>query len=629
MLFAVALGSAAVVALAHAAPAETRYAPTMIVLDASGSMLRPDPSGSMMDAAKNAVRSFVESAPEQSRVGLAAYGTATSNDEAEKAVGCSDVKILHEPEPLDRAALVSAVDGIHASGWTPIGVALRQAAQALPDSGPRSVVLVSDGEDTCAPPDPCDVARELSAAGVDLVVHAIGFAVDEKAREQLTCLAQATGGTYSDAADGPSLERTLPRVGAAALRSYQVAGIPITGGADYKAAPVLAPGHHLDTIGKGETRYYAVDVPAGATAYITGILPFPRVARVGVLDDMNTVQRRIYGRDGQDCNEFESAMATGSSNGEALTIVEAWEGATEEPKGDGRARDKCRGGGLYYFAFTWGRASEKFPPRLAFEVLVGIEPAVSDPGPARVDTPTVMIEPTGPAVPVVGGGSFTVAATLPGSGRYTDVLQRGELVYYRVRLDWGQGLAYRVHFSGTDDREISNIWTGLFSPLADEFEMDTSAFLGKEDMLPDSGDPITTVPVRYDNRNGDIDQRRQSTAGWYYIAVEVGPNGVMDAGNPVQVRIDLTVAGDPEPGPTFVNAVDGGVFGETGGLGKSTVASGAAEPVAAEQDQPAESSSLLVPAGILGAVGFVSVLIGLVTWYSVRSRKAGTPPPPR
>ncbi len=629
ILCAVLLGSMAVAAPVAARPEEAQYAPTMIVLDASGSMLRPDPSGTMMDAAKNAVRSFVESAPEQSRVGLAAYGTGTSNADIDKAAGCSDVKILHEAEPLDRAALISAVDGIQASGWTPVGVALRQAAQALPDSGPRSVVLVSDGEDTCAPPDPCEVARELDSAGVDLTVHAIGFAVDEKARAQLSCLADATGGSYTDAADGPALERTLPRVTAAALRTYQVTGIPITGGADYTTAPVLGPGHHLDTIGKGETRWYAVDVPAGATAYITGILPFPRVPRVAVLDDLNTMQRRIYGRDGQDCLEFGTELAPGSSNGEALTIVEAWEGAAEEVKGDGRASDKCRGGGLYYLAFTWATASEKFPQRLAFEVLVGIEPAVSEPGPEHVDTPTAMVEPAGPAVPVIGGGSFKVASTLPDSGRYTDVLQRGELVYYRVRLDWGQGLAYRVHFSGVDDREISNIRTSLFSPPAEEFEMDTSAYLGTEDVLPTTGDPITTVPVRYDNRNGDIDQRRQALPGWYYIAVKVGSVSGSDPGNPVRVTIDLTVAGDPEPGPTYVEAVDSGIFGEIGGPRKSPASSDAPEPVAAGQDQSAGWSAVPVIAAIAGAGGFVAVLIGLGFWYLIRRRKVMSSLPPR
>ncbi|WP_253789635.1 hypothetical protein [Nocardia amikacinitolerans] len=49
----------------------------------------------------------------------------------------------------------------------------------------------------------------------------------------------------------------------------------------------------LDTIGQGERRYYAVDVPTGATAYFTGIVSFPRVPGVSVTDDFNTLQSRV------------------------------------------------------------------------------------------------------------------------------------------------------------------------------------------------------------------------------------------------------------------------------------------------------------------------------------------------
>ena len=72
----------------------------------------------------------------------------------------------HDPVPvgpLDAAAITAQVSRGRASGYTPIGNALRAAADALPAEGPRSIVLVSDGEDTCAPPTPCDVAAELDS----------------------------------------------------------------------------------------------------------------------------------------------------------------------------------------------------------------------------------------------------------------------------------------------------------------------------------------------------------------------------------------------------------------------------------------------------------------------------------
>ncbi|MFF8835603.1 hypothetical protein [Streptomyces sp. NPDC015130] len=65
------------------------------------------------------------------------------------------------------------VAGFKAVGFTPIGVSLREAAKDLGTRGKRRVVLVSDGDDTCAPPPPGEVARELKAQGIDLAVDVV------------------------------------------------------------------------------------------------------------------------------------------------------------------------------------------------------------------------------------------------------------------------------------------------------------------------------------------------------------------------------------------------------------------------------------------------------------------------
>ncbi|WP_435592344.1 vWA domain-containing protein [Nocardia sp. bgisy118] len=605
------------VALPAAAQADdaAQYAPTMLILDASGSMQRPDPAGTMMDAAKHAVRTFVESAPAAAKVGLTTYGTGTGNTEAEKAAGCRDVRVLRPPDTIDRSALISAVDGIEPHGWTPMGAALREAAQALPKSGPRSIVLVSDGDDTCSPPDPCDVARELKQQRLDLVVHTIGFAVDDKARAQLRCMAESTGGTYNDAVDGTALKDILPRVSTAALRNYRASGTPITGAGNYASAPVAGAGHYLDTIGQEETRYYAVDVPAGATAYFTGIVSFPRVSGVSVTDDFNTLQSRVYGRDGEDCLSFETDQATRSSDGVALTVTQTWDGATKQRTGGGS--DKCKGDGRYYFTLTWDRVSDGVPPRLPLELIIGVEPGVTDPGPAGVTTKTTLVESSGPGTPVTGAGSFTEAVTLDGSGRYADTLRPGEYVFYRVRLGWGQGLAYRVHFEDNGGRGvdvISNIATTLYSPLAEEIDSDTTAYTGRAGVLPTSDPAIATAPIRYANRDAnDSEVRKQSVAGWYYIAVKLGSTFTEGAATPVPMRLDLTVAGNPEPGPAYSAGTTGGIFGEDAGP--------SGKPIAHSADSAGEDSSAtkwIAPAAV-GVVG-VAVLAAIIGFALARRR---------
>ncbi|RDI55749.1 vWA domain-containing protein [Nocardia mexicana] len=616
----VALTPAALPAAAQADQAP-QYAPTMLILDASGSMQRPDPAGTMMDAAKNAVRTFVGSAPAEAKVGLTTYGTSTGNSEAEKSAGCRDVSVLRRPDTIDKAALIGAADGIKASGWTPMGTSLREAAKALPSSGPRSIVLVSDGDDTCSPPEPCDVARELKKQGLDLVVHSIGFAVDAKARAQLSCMAQATGGTYSDAVDGPALERILPRVSGGALRNYQASGTPITGTDRYHTAPAATPGHYLDTIGQKEKRYYAVDVPEGATAYFSGIMSYPRLAGIDVLDDTNLLQMHVYGRDGEDCNKSETEHVTNSSDGATLTISTAFDGATKKP-GNSASGNKCKGGGRYYFALDWKSVSTGVPERLPLELLVGIEPAVTDPGPKAVLPATTFTEPSGAGSPVTGGGSLSAASTLPGSGRYTDTLRQGEFVFYRVKLDWGQGLAYRVHFDANDRRglaDISNIHTAVYSPLAKEIDWESGVYVGTDTVLPTSDPAVATTPVRYGNRNADDSHiRDQTTPGWYYISVKLGSAREGVDHLPVPIRLDLTVTGTPEPGPKYTSEVAGGIVGDHGqATGGGPDRAGSKSEAASTNDS---SSALPIVIGSAAAVAVlvVGVLIG---WLVARRRR--------
>lgn len=601
-------------ALAQQGPdsAGTEYAPTMLVLDASGSMLAADPTGgTKMDAAKNAVRSFVTAAPDASKVGLTVYGTSTGSSDAEQAAGCQDVKVLHPAETIDKPALTAAADQIVPRGYTPIGASLRAAAAQLPQQGPRSIVLVSDGLDTCAPPDPCDVARELSAQGSEIVVHAIGFGVDDPSRAQLTCIAQSTGGTYTDAVDGKTLEQVLPRVTAAALRNYAATGTPIAGTPEYRDAPVVTPGQYVDVLGRKKQQYYAVDVPEGATAYFTGTVSFPRV--YGTEQSTNSLQMKIYGTDGQDCYGFESDSSTGSSDGVSLTVGSVWAGAAEPETGSYNI-DKCKGGGRYYFTLEWASVANDAPAQLPLEVSIGLEPGVTDPGAAAAPTPVTYSEPSGSPRPVVGGGSFNVAAELPGSGRYSDTLQRGEYVFYRVKLDWGQGLAYRVRFResslrGTDN--LSNVRTTLYTPYRVQLDSAFTSYNGTENLLPANAPAIATVPIRYANReNSDADIVNQALAGWYYIAVKLSPtlDGERTAG-PVPVELEIDVTGDPEPGPRYQDSAgDDPVFGENGKT-RSAQEETAQAGGARDDDGVSPVIWAAIGAGIVAAVGAVVAVV--------------------
>ncbi|MGH3356800.1 MAG: VWA domain-containing protein, partial [Nocardioidaceae bacterium] len=234
----------------------------LLVLDSSGSMKEAAGGGSTrFQAATRALNTVITRLPGDLDVGLRVYGAKISDGPG----SCKDSELVVPVDGVDRPALKKAVGQAEPKGNTPIAYSLKQAAKDLPEEGKRTILLVSDGEESCGG-DPCQVARDLSAQGLDVRVDVIGFQVDSAARNQLTCIAQAGRGTYYDAPDARSLTNQLERLSARAARGYQPAGTPVEGTPTGDGAPELEPGQYLDTIGDGgNTETYKATVPDGGT----------------------------------------------------------------------------------------------------------------------------------------------------------------------------------------------------------------------------------------------------------------------------------------------------------------------------------------------------------------------------
>ncbi|WP_169585796.1 vWA domain-containing protein [Antrihabitans stalactiti] len=194
---------------ASSAPAAIIAVPTVLILDASGSMTIEDAPGSRIDAARIAAVGLIDSFPGDAMVGLVTYGIGTGSSDDEKVAGCQDVKSLVGLGRLDRDRVRGEIDALRPSGYTPISLAMRRAASMLPtDGGNQAIVLVSDGEDTCGVP-PCEVARELRLQHPGLSISTVGFKTDGTASEQLNCVATTTDGLFVQAANSRQLAARL------------------------------------------------------------------------------------------------------------------------------------------------------------------------------------------------------------------------------------------------------------------------------------------------------------------------------------------------------------------------------------------------------------------------------------
>ncbi len=234
-----------------------------LVLDVSGSMRATDIEGkSRIAVAQQSLNEVIDALPAETDFGIRTLGANYPGDD--KAQGCLDTKQLFPVGKTDKVEAKTAVATLRPTGWTPIGLALRGAAQDLgTGETTRRVVLITDGEDSCAPPDPCDVARELAAQGIHLVVDTLGLAHDDKTRQQLLCIANATGGTYTDVRTQAQLTDKVKQLVDRSADTYTVTPTKTAGTDKCESAPVLTPGVYSDREKFSEHRVYRVPVQAG------------------------------------------------------------------------------------------------------------------------------------------------------------------------------------------------------------------------------------------------------------------------------------------------------------------------------------------------------------------------------
>jgi len=184
--FSLVASVAVVVGPAKSASAQSDVDTTMLLFDLSGSMARLEADGrTRLQTAQDAMISAIGGLESGSKN----IGIRTFSD-------CQVSDLAAPPGPVDAAGLAAVISSFTVDDRTDISFALESAAGDLAGQpGRQSIILLSDGEQTC-PGDPCATAQALVAAGIDVIIHAIGIGTAGTAAEQqLACIAGATGGT--------------------------------------------------------------------------------------------------------------------------------------------------------------------------------------------------------------------------------------------------------------------------------------------------------------------------------------------------------------------------------------------------------------------------------------------------
>jgi hypothetical protein len=175
-----------------------------IILDTSGSMLQELDGSTRADIARASLTELVtETLPPGTNVSLRTFGDQPDSCES---------RLVVPQGPLDPEAMAQTIAELPVVNLvkTPIGASLEQVGDDLGNApGPKIVVLVTDGEETCDG-DPAAAIQALIDSGIDVRVNIVGFALDDEAlKAQFADWARIGNGQYIDAANAEELTSAI------------------------------------------------------------------------------------------------------------------------------------------------------------------------------------------------------------------------------------------------------------------------------------------------------------------------------------------------------------------------------------------------------------------------------------
>lgn len=571
-----------------------------LVLDSSGSMSEPAAGGTTkIKAAKLALHTVVDRLPDAATVGMRVYG-ATVYSKSDPGA-CKDSQLVVPIGPADKPALDKAIDRYKPYGETPIAYSLKQAAKDLGAKGQRTILLVSDGEETCDP-DPCEVAKALADRGIDLKIDVVGFRVEGKARSQLKCIADAGRGTYYDADSADDLTASLDKLSTRAYRPFSVSGKPVKGSTEPQTAPEISTGQWRTVVDAGgdEPRYFNVPKTPGSTLWISATARPPAGDKSG---------RKTIG------------LAAGDLGGDCSVKGKEWTNNPHDMQNvlqaamvvDPRAKGGEACGKLDHVLL--GVGADGGSPGSSWEVELRIdeEPPVPStlglpvPDKSEAKLPVTSTWPgTEHATPVVGGTTFSDAPVLK-NGTYSDTIVPGERLVYRVRADFGQQVKADVHFpkagpaltKALPDQGKLNaayVYGRMYGPERFDMTVDhtipNGVVSGYDDPSIPSSFALTSPHIRYLNRTADDNKLvGASRAGYYYLEVNMPRHGNKNYAVPFQLKVNVT--GDVAGKPAYAKS----------STGSSTGSSRGATDTATPGPAPSDSTASGTPGGAGGTGG--------------------------
>jgi hypothetical protein len=246
--------------------AEDAY--VLFLLDASGSMSEQLEGKVKIDIAKEALSSVLSEIPDDIALGMRVYG-ATYDQTLPEEENCKATELIVPIGKGTKDSIRSRAFSYSPKGYTPIALSLSKAPQDFPSvDAKRYIILISDGKETCGG-DPVAEINRLKLMGFKVVIHTVGFNVDEQTRLQLQQIASAGGGMYLDAKNSAELGSSLKVIVEDVRKKKEftttaVEGKMVEPGSNIETAPLISAGikYESDML-PGEMLFYKIQAKKG------------------------------------------------------------------------------------------------------------------------------------------------------------------------------------------------------------------------------------------------------------------------------------------------------------------------------------------------------------------------------
>ncbi|MFL5342772.1 MAG: VWA domain-containing protein, partial [Gemmataceae bacterium] len=247
-----------------------------LLLDCSGSMVDPVEGQPKYQTARRVVQQTLDELPDHFQVGFRAFGhmgfwrgkpgKPADDDPNWNTDSELLISIGRLGEENRRRLIKDWINYLKPAGATPLVYSLLQAHKDLSAGwpGPKMVVVVSDGMETCGGKLE-DVAKAYKkGSGVELAVHVVGFGVPADEEKRLKEIVKGAGGKYYDARTADQLAGALRQAiksaylvldenGKAEVARGQVNGTPLS----------LPPARYQVQLVGAKTKPLAIEIQDG------------------------------------------------------------------------------------------------------------------------------------------------------------------------------------------------------------------------------------------------------------------------------------------------------------------------------------------------------------------------------